>query len=927
MNLTSINLRFATLIILFLVFSITSAAGNLGGRVTDSVTGEELPFATIFINPGKHGMSTDANGRYSVALDDGQYEISVSYVGYTPKTVKTRVSDKTVLDIVLQPNTYTLGEVVVSAREGEKLSSGSKIDRSAMEHLQPSSFTDLLELLPGNISKDPALTGANTITLRETGNLGATGSAVSNDDYSISSLGTLFVVDGAPVSTDANLQGVGNVSDTSSPDYTRNTTNKGVDMRTISTDNIESVEIVRGIPGAEYGNLSSGMVNIKRITRATPFTARFKADGYSKLFFIGKGVKFGSHESILNLDLGYLDSKGDPRDIRESYRRLTASARFSAKTMTDLGTISWMLSGDFTGSFDNTKIDPDLSLRKVDEYKSTYRRYALTGKADWAPGLGWLDRIQLNASASLQDDVLEQRKQVAPTHPSVAPTTMEPGVQDGRFILGEYIAEYRSEGRPFNLFGKLTLSGGFGKGVLESEHKLGLEYSMDKNFGAGQVYDLMRPLSAGWTTRPRRFSDIPALNTMSAFVQEQLSVDAGCAGRIDFQAGLRLQSLLGLDGRYLLAGKVYLDPRFNLLWHIGEASRVKPFVGGGFGMTTRMPTIDYLYPQEHYTDLVQLNYYDVNRPEEYSRINLRTYIENTVNYDLRAARNRKWELRAGFTAGRNSFSVTFFDERMSSGFRYSTVYSPYSYTLYDASAIASASLQAPPALSDLPSVERTVLSGYRTPSNGTRIDKRGVEFQFNSARWKALATAVTINGAWFESTYTNSSMLYSPVSDVVGDVAVSDRFVGLYDYSEGRRNSQFNTNFMFDTQITRWGFVFTTTVQCMWYVKTRQLPKEGTPVQYLSADDGQLHPFTAEASADPMLSKLIKSYNDNLFNEVTIPTALYVNLKATKSIGKWLSVSVFVNRILDYLPDYKVNGLTIRRNADAYFGMELNLKL
>ena len=38
-----------------------------------------------------------------------------------------------------------------------------------------------------------------------------------------------------------------------------------------------------------------------------------------------------------------------------------------------------------------------------------------------------------------------------------------------------------------------------------------------------------------------------------------------------------------------------------------------------------------------------------------------------------------------------------------------------------------------------------------------------------------------------------------------------------------------------------------------------------------------------------------------------------------------LKVSAFVNRIIDYLPEYTVNGLTIRRTSGAYFGMEVNL--
>ena len=182
----------------------------------------------------------------------------------------------------------TLKEVVVTARESGGMTSSSRIDRAAMEHLQPTSFTDLLELLPGNISQDPNMGAVNSISLRETGNLTATGSKSTGSDYNISSLGTLFLVDGAPVNGDANMQNIPNASsDATSPEYVRDMTNKGVDMRTISTDNIESVEIIRGIPSAEYGNLTSGVVNIKRIRRSTPLTARFKADGYSKLFSIG----------------------------------------------------------------------------------------------------------------------------------------------------------------------------------------------------------------------------------------------------------------------------------------------------------------------------------------------------------------------------------------------------------------------------------------------------------------------------------------------------------------------------------------------------------------------------------------------------------------------------------------------------------------
>lgn len=161
----------------------------------------------------------------------------------------------------------SLREVIVTARSLRGLSSGARIDRSAMEHLQPTSFADILELLPGHISLDPTMGSVNSILLRETGSSTSNGNYISNTDYNISSLGTLFMVDGAPINGDANLQSVPNAAgDGTVSTATRDITNKGVDMRSISTDNIESVEIIQGIPSVEYGNLTSGLLTSREYT-------------------------------------------------------------------------------------------------------------------------------------------------------------------------------------------------------------------------------------------------------------------------------------------------------------------------------------------------------------------------------------------------------------------------------------------------------------------------------------------------------------------------------------------------------------------------------------------------------------------------------------------------------------------------------------
>ena len=307
--------RLALIHIAILLGALNAWCYTLHGKVVDKGNGEAIEFATIEVTPGQRTVLTDSQGHYSISLEAGTHSVKVSFIGYKSIVQRITINQNRTLNFELEEDSKLLDEVVVTAKEQNGLTSTSRIDRDAMSHLQPTSFSDLLELLPGNISHTPDMGSVNTIQLRETGNLTATGTLSNSENYAISSLGTLFVVDGAPINGDANMQNVpGAGSDATQPESKRDMTNRGVDMRTISTDNIESVEIVRGIPSVEYGNLTSGMVNIKRVRRATPLTARFKADEYSKLVSVGKGFHLGKSDHIMNVDGSYLDSTVDPRN-------------------------------------------------------------------------------------------------------------------------------------------------------------------------------------------------------------------------------------------------------------------------------------------------------------------------------------------------------------------------------------------------------------------------------------------------------------------------------------------------------------------------------------------------------------------------------------------------------------------------------------
>ncbi len=908
-----------------LLFVVVVEAQSVVGQVIDSKTQETIIGATISVVDDKNVSAvTDVNGQFSLPARYQGKQVKISYIGYKPLAVALAAH----ATYRLHQDVASLGEVVVTARASEGPVTSSIIGRDAMTHLQPNSIADLMELLPGGYAKDPNMGEANTITLRETGTMGAYGSSTKNNNYSISSLGTQFMVDGVPISTDANMQ-YSPLSDTqstvssSSTENNRNITNRGVDMRSVSTDDIESVEVVRGIPSVEYGNLTSGLVNIKKIRRAIPLTARFKADGYSKLFSLGKGVALNANgNSILNVDLGYMDSKIDPTDNFESYKRVTASLRYTLRGEKSKKHL-WQYNSafDYSGSFDNSKSDPDINYGNVEEYKSSYSRLALTNSFNFKQPKSWLREVEMNTSLSLQLDRLREIRLVSPQRYGIVPLSWSDGENVAQAVFSEYEASYLCDGKPFTAYVKAKAIMGFDVMNTHSNVKVGVNWDIAKNFGRGQVYDMSRPLSlSGWNSRPRKYSDIPSLQNFSLFGEELLKWGWGKC-QLELMAGVRLNSLLGLSGKFDMSGKFYADPRANLAWHFPKFD-----IGGkpmsislnvGYGITTKMPTLNYLYPDKYYSNFVCMSYYDTQYPVENSKFVVHTFVQDPTNYRIRPARNNKWEVRFDMDWSDNRLSVDYFREKMTSGFRYSNIYDVYTYRRYDVS-----QMSAGVDYTTLPYEIRQVLDGYQQVSNGSELTKQGIELSFTSRRIKCLRTRVNVTGAWFRTLYQNSQPMYESVSTVVDNQPVREKYVGLYDWNDGRQNDRLNTNVTFDTQIPEWKLIFTTSVQCMWLVRTRLMWKDGTPKAYLSAADGELHDYTAASAGDSYLMQLIKTYNQDSFKPFTVPMSMIVNLKVTKEIGKYMRLSFFANKILDYLPDYTANGRVIRRNASPYFGVE-----
>lgn len=889
-------------------------------RVVDASTSAPIEFAAVAMTPtdksvagGVRGGYTDENGHFSATMPSGTWGIEISMVGYASVRQKSELIKDAVISIPLK-SVESLSEVIVTAREVRNASSASLIDTTAMRHLQPSSFTDLLGLLPGGVTKDPEMGAVNTISLREASGITAT------DDYTTSALGTAFVVDGVRINNDAGMQTTPDANHTN-----RISTGKGVDMRSISTDDIESVEIVRGIPSVEYGELTSGLVNIKRKSGVSRLEARFKADTQSRLFYVGKGFDaMGDKSWTINAGLDYMDSKIDPRNNRESFKRLTASLR-SVKRWTNL---VWNSNLNYSGTFEKDDNDPDLTVNNtIDYYKNDKHDFRWDNRLAYTPGTSsMVKELSLSAAIGYTHEQLTQQKHVASSRVMPLPVSMVAGSNYIGYLPLLYLADYRVEGRPLTASAKAAGRFLFEGRSVVSMLKAGVEWNMSKNYGRGPVYDTSRPLTAGNMSRPRAFSDVPASHQLSAYVESETKLYTE-AHTFTLTAGLRETQLLHLDKAYELSGKPYLDPRANFVWnlpHINAAGHNLDLeFAAGAGLHTKMPVAAYLYPDKLYTDIEQLNYY--HNVEAYRTMNVMTYIEDMTNYSLRAARNFKWEVRADVSYRGNRLSVTYFRENMKDGFRSSGDVHRYIYNRYDASAFDPYAFDCAPKIEELPSTSETYLAVRSKIANGSRTFKEGVEYTIQSRRLPGLHTRVTVSGAFFKTINSNSRSLWYKPTIIVNNHEL--QYVGLYDDDDGNEYRSFNTNILFDTDLKPLGLNFSIGVQNVWFTSRRSLNRDGVPTHYMDAT-GEIHPYTNESLSDPYLKQLIRYYSDSYFARQTVPMSTTVNFKATKTFWqKRIGLALYVNRLIAIEPDYERYGITIRRYSTPYFGMELNLKL
>lgn len=103
------------LISLFTLFEMQGQnVTTIRGIVTDSVSGEALPYVSVILKGTTIGAATDLDGKFSFTTSTAASKIlEVSYLGYTTKTISIRTGRTNDLKVQLAPTGIELNEVVV----------------------------------------------------------------------------------------------------------------------------------------------------------------------------------------------------------------------------------------------------------------------------------------------------------------------------------------------------------------------------------------------------------------------------------------------------------------------------------------------------------------------------------------------------------------------------------------------------------------------------------------------------------------------------------------------------------------------------------------------------------------------------------------------------------------------------------------------
>ena len=915
---------------------------SVSGRIAEA--GSDIPVTGAVVRIGEDYLwaVSDAEGGFTFRnVQAGKHVMEVSCLGFVNVVMEIDVTkDIEGLDIRLKESSLALDEVVVTAQKAKDgLSTSHNLGRDALNHLQLSNMTDVAALLPGGKTINPDLTAKNQFSLREGG------SNVGN-----SAFGTAVEVDGVRLGNNASFGDMG-----------------GVDTRSVAVENIESIEVITGVPSAEYGDLSSGMVKINTRKGRTPVNLTFSVNPRTYQTSVSKGIDLQEDNGVLNLSAEWARAVKKLISPYESYTR-------SGLTLSYSNTFAKVLrfEAGFTGNIGgmDSKDDPDAFTGEYEKERDNVFRgnTSLT----WLLNKSWVTNLKLDASVNFNDNLYHYHKyeSYGSSQPAVH------AEQEGYFLAERlpltYFSDQIIDSKELDFAASLKYNWHKRWDDMKSSLKAGVQWKANGNVGEGEYYK--DPSLAANGYRPRPYSQYPFMHNLSVYAEEHLTMPVAST-KLEVTAGLRLENVFIKNSLY--NKKTTLSPRFNAKWQLSDGLSIR----GGWGITEKLPSYHVLYPKQEYRDIQT---YGFSHGDQTSYIYYTQPYTVVYNPELRWQRNSNSEIGIDAEFRGMKVSLVGFYNVTKGTYNFLNVYEPYSYDI----------LQRPEGfvMPDNPQIKVDSQTGmmyvrgsqdeYWTPmdvkvtdrtyakstkqNNGADVKRAGAELVVEFPEIKPLKTTFRLDAAYTYTKYLNEQ-LSAYYQKGWSHTTLADRsyqYLGIYanggnddSVTNGKITHNLDANLTAITHIPQARIIITCRLEATLLRRSRNLsqyngaeyaftvsetdnnPTGGNiydgksytaiyPVSYMDLD-GNVHPFTAAQAADPDFANLILK-SDNIYTFAQDGYGMYMsaNLSITKEIGDHVSLSFFANNFTNSRPYVKsmATGVGAIFTPVFYYGLTCRLK-
>jgi len=900
---------FVLIVVLSFGAAFADSDGILKGRVYDYQTGKPVPQAVIAIQGTTKTVTADKNGVFQIELPAGKYGLSIlkdEYYNTCYQDVEIEPAKITTYRCELVPGDpaqqffFAIGGITVVDKKNilpEKIETTHEISSAEIEHYLSTNLGDIMDMVPGvERSKNPGLSKLTQLEVRGAGILiGADNSVAQNAGR----FGTKIIIDDITISNNANMQNGTGTQYAGVNTYA----NTGIDLRGIPADNIQSVEVVTGVPSVQYGDLTAGLVKVQTKIGEQPTRLKLKSNPDTKEANLNGGVDMKGTGISYNANYAYSE-----RNIRldgDEYSRYNAQLTFDSKLMDKK--VSVLNKFFYTGVLDefNPKNADPLARKQSNKDKTLIYGNSLQYKPHKGLSLDWTG----NVNYTKRDDYAQA---LTGADVRVLTDATTPGTRVGDYEAGAYVSKVWTRGKEWNAAAKLKLLYDFG--LLHFNHSIlaGGEYSFDNNVGQGRIFNALEPPNGNLGQRPLPFDASPALQTASLFVEDNLNgllfmrpYNVGLGFRYEMYTPYKLH----LDGLFNDKGVVeskngtYLNPRVRLKYEPYGGSQVR----FSWGKSSKMPSLYEIYQGPQYIDLVESN---VSPPDSVPLIS--TYVFNYNNRNIKGYQEEKTELSFDQKVGPVGIVVTGYHTRASHINRYLTApITLYRYNWTEWPSTAGRTV--------LDTIYTDLTSGDAYYKDVGRSRSYGLETQIITKRIPRLSTSFRVSTSFVKTTSGASGDFMSTpkLNQKLGRTIYP-----FYYWSEG------------------WGRKMIIDYSADWFLQRLGMWVTFYVQQTLfNARQDYVNPFYATGYFDPVEGKTVKitpeesnalglthSYTAKDLDVHTTPdNRVLFNINVSKSIGRGAEISLFVQNVPDdpsYYEDWQ--GIWQQRNPYIFYGVEFS---